>query len=63
MMDAWIAFARNGNPSHERIGAWPAYDADRRATMIFGPERKVVDAPFPEELAAWDAALRPAPAA
>src|SRR5262249_22096610 len=32
-MDAWLAFARSGDPSHAGIGAWPRYDAKRRATM------------------------------
>jgi para-nitrobenzyl esterase len=32
--DAWISFARTGNPSHPGIGQWPAYDEAGRATMI-----------------------------
>jgi para-nitrobenzyl esterase len=27
MMDAWIAFARSGDPSCERLGAWPRFSA------------------------------------
>ncbi len=34
MMDAWIAFARSGNPSTKGL-PWPAYSADTRSTMIF----------------------------
>ena len=36
MMDAWIAFARTGEPGHDGIGPWPAYDTTDRQTMIFG---------------------------
>lgn len=31
---AWIAFARNGNPSHAGIGAWPALASGRDATTM-----------------------------
>lgn len=54
MMDAWIAFARTGNPSTPRLGDWPRYDARRRATMRLGPVVEVVEAPYEEERAAWD---------
>ena len=55
MMDAWIAFARTGNPGHEGIGAWPAYDAADRATAVFGPDTRVENAPFEEERALFHA--------
>lgn len=32
---AWVAFARTGNPNHDGIPPWPAYNRDRRATMRF----------------------------
>jgi len=35
MSDAWIAFARNGNPAAKGLPAWPAYEKKHRATMIF----------------------------
>jgi para-nitrobenzyl esterase len=54
MMAAWLAFARRSDPSHPGIGAWAAYDADRRATMIFGSECGLEYAPFEEERAAWE---------
>jgi para-nitrobenzyl esterase len=50
-MDAWCAFARSGDPSHAAIGAWPRYDAARRATYHFGAERRVADAPDDAERA------------
>ncbi|MCK9487753.1 MAG: carboxylesterase family protein [Dehalococcoidia bacterium] len=49
MMDAWIAFARGGNPSHEGIGDWPAYDETARPTMVFDRETRVESDPFAEE--------------
>ncbi len=48
------AFARTGNPSHEGIGEWPAWDRDRRTTMVFGPDGGVRERPRDEELAAWE---------
>ncbi len=53
MQQAWLAFARGADPSHEGIGLWPAWDADRRPTMVFGPDTGLVDAPRDDELAAW----------
>jgi para-nitrobenzyl esterase len=40
MMDAWIAFIRTGNPGTHGL-SWPAYDSQRRATMIFNVESRV----------------------
>ena len=59
MMDAWIAFARNGDPSHPGIGAWPTYSLRERQTMIFARRCGAQAAPFEEERAAWDAVLGP----
>ena len=55
MQDAWLAFARTGNPACESIGAWPMYDASKRATMIFGEKSGAQDAPYDAERRAWDA--------
>lgn len=35
MSEAWIAFARHGDPGHPGLPDWPAYDLDTRATMTF----------------------------
>ena len=35
MADAWINFARHGNPNHSGLPHWPAYDAAKMPTMIF----------------------------
>jgi para-nitrobenzyl esterase len=54
MQDAWIAFARGGDPATPELGAWPRYEAGRRATMLLGGECGVEDAPFERERAFWD---------
>jgi para-nitrobenzyl esterase len=53
---AWIAFARTGNPNHPGLPDWPAYDTQRRATMIFDVPCKVVDDPGRDERLAMSAA-------
>ncbi|MGE0589832.1 MAG: carboxylesterase/lipase family protein [Cyclobacteriaceae bacterium] len=35
MSQAWINFARSGNPNHKGLLNWPAYDATTGATIIF----------------------------
>ena len=57
MQDAWLAFARGGNPSSAALGPWPRYDTDRRATMVLGVERRIEDAPYEPERAYWDRAV------
>lgn len=59
MMDAWLAFAKTGNPNHSRMPNWPAYDASARATMIFDTNEEmlmseVVNDPDGIERALWD---------
>jgi para-nitrobenzyl esterase len=54
MMNAWIVFARTGNPNHKGIPEWAPYDVNTRTTMLFGKEIKTVDAPLDKERAAWD---------
>jgi len=53
MMDAWIAFARTGHPAMAGLPTWPAYTADRRATLVFDESVTVVDAPLEAERAVW----------
>jgi para-nitrobenzyl esterase len=58
IQDAWLAFARNGDPSCGSLGAWPGCTEKRRATMLLGETSSVVDAPFEEERRAWDGVPR-----
>jgi para-nitrobenzyl esterase len=51
MQGAWLAFARDGNPNHDGIGAWDPWDPADRATMIFGARTRPEHAPRNEELA------------
>jgi para-nitrobenzyl esterase len=46
MSEAWLAFARTGNPSTPALPDWPAYDAQTRATMVFDRESQVVNDPY-----------------
>jgi para-nitrobenzyl esterase len=48
MQDAWISFARAGDPNHKGLPEWPAYEPAHRATMIFDTKSKVVEDPDPE---------------
>jgi para-nitrobenzyl esterase len=52
MAGAWTAFARSGNPTHRGLADWPAFDNDRKATMVFNVESRVVDDPYGAEKAA-----------
>ena len=45
MMDAWLAFARSGNPAHPGLPEWPSYGPEQRAVMEFGTERRLLDDP------------------
>jgi para-nitrobenzyl esterase len=47
MSEAWLAFARTGNPATPALPHWPAYDAERRATMVFNSESRLVEDPYP----------------
>jgi para-nitrobenzyl esterase len=57
MSDAWLAFARTGNPSHPGLPEWPAYDQENRATMVFDDQSRVINDPRGRERALIDAAL------
>jgi para-nitrobenzyl esterase len=45
MSEAWLAFARSGDPNHAGAPPWPAYDSQNRATMIFAPDPRVENDP------------------
>ncbi|MDY6946106.1 MAG: carboxylesterase/lipase family protein [Pseudomonadota bacterium] len=54
MSDAWIAFARTGNPNHAGLPTWPTYDARTRATMVFDVQSGVIDDPRAPERKVWE---------
>ena len=56
MMDAWLAFARGGDPAHAGLPDWPAYEESARSTMVFGAETRLEHAPMDAERAFWDEA-------
>ena len=51
--DAWLAFARTGNPAHTNLPAWLPYNAYLRATMIFDETCQMQDAPREAERRFW----------
>ena len=53
MQDAWVNFARAGNPSCESLGEWPRY-GDERSSMIFDRQSRVEKAAYEEERHVWE---------
>jgi para-nitrobenzyl esterase len=54
MMDAWLAFAKSGDPG------WQPYTTQDRFTAVFGETHEVSRAPYDEERRAWDGVPRAA---
>ncbi len=52
MSDAWIAFARTGNPNHPGLPHWPAVSANAAPNMLFDAVCVVKDDPDRAERAA-----------
>ena len=50
MSEAWIAFARNGDPNHSGLPLWKPYHADSRATMVFDTVPALINDPRRQEL-------------
>jgi para-nitrobenzyl esterase len=53
MQDAWIHFARTGNPSCESLGEWPKY-SENRASMIFDKDCRIESSAYEDERAVWE---------
>jgi para-nitrobenzyl esterase len=47
--DAWIAFARSGNPNTPKLPHWPALNAQERPTMVIDNVSKMVNDPLREQ--------------
>ena len=58
MSDAWTAFARTGDPSTARL-PWPAYDLERRTTMLFDETSGAKPDPFRSQRMLWDGQANP----
>ena len=56
-MDAWLGFARRGEPGHPGLPEWPRYDAERRAVLELGREPRLHEDPQREERVLWDGVL------
>jgi para-nitrobenzyl esterase len=58
-MDAWLAFARSGDPSHPELpgGSFPSYDLERRSTLMLGRECSLELDPCSAERRVWDGIL------
>jgi len=55
--DAWLAFAKSGNPNTPKLPHWPAFDAGQRATMMIDNASVVQNDPLREQRLAMFAAL------
>ena len=53
MSEAWLAFARTGNPATPKLPTWPAYTAATRATMRFDDECALANDPDAEVRRLW----------
>ncbi len=58
MAGAWAAFAHTGKPDHPAIPRWPAYTAERRATLILDENCRIEDDPGGETRALWQEIAR-----
>jgi para-nitrobenzyl esterase len=57
MSDAWIAFARSGDPNTNKAPKWTAYSSATRATMVFNDTSAIADDPLGERRKVIQAAL------
>lgn len=56
MADSFIAFARTGDPNCASVPSWPQFALDRRQTMIFDTDTRVVSDPRRDERLLWSVA-------
>lgn len=60
MSTAFANFARSGDPNHSGLPRWPAFDSEKRPTMVFDDTCAVVNDPHREERLALDAVRKAA---
>ena len=53
MMDAWVQFARIGNPNTPNLPEWKVYDTKGRSTMILDVEPKLVSNHHEKRINLW----------
>lgn len=58
MQDAWIAFARNGEPGHEGLPDWPAYSRFCRYTMTLREQCSLREDPHHKGRQFWEPLVR-----
>jgi para-nitrobenzyl esterase len=51
MSDAWIQFARTGDPNHAQMPRWEPFSAELKQTMIFDNQTRLVQGPDAAEQA------------
>ena len=56
-MEAWLQFARSGDPGHSGLPDWPRYERVERKTMVFDATCVLDSDPLGEERRAWDGLL------
>ena len=56
MQDAWLAFARTGDPATGDLDPWPQYGRER-TTMVLDATCGLEDAPLDAERAFWDSRM------
>ncbi len=57
VMDAWLGFARSGDPRHPELESWVPYDADTRQAMELGRRCEPLRLPDADLLGAWEGIL------
>jgi para-nitrobenzyl esterase len=56
-MDAWLGFARGGDPGHSGLPTWMSFESAARQTMLLGSGCELVSDPYSAERTAWDGVI------
>ena len=49
MSEAWVSFARTGNPNHSGLPRWTPWNPEQWPTMVFNTDTRLVNDPWGEE--------------